>query len=193
MYRVRYLEQNDKLGEQVRLWMFETIYAPDLLRECAEQSPRRRQKRRRLRHFTALSVLWFVLAMVQWSRLAQGREWEKLTHWLQERFADAPQEPAGASALSYQRELLGVEPVQQLFEQGTHVLCAQQTAGAWYQGHRLMALDGSLFPLPDTPTNEQAADAHQQSGRQRGLSAGAGGARNGVRQPCQHRAADRAL
>jgi hypothetical protein len=193
MYRVCYLEQTDKLGEQVRLWMFETIYAPELLRACAEQSPRRQQKCRRLRHFTALSVLWFVLAMVLWSRLAQGRVWDKLAHWLQDRFPGAPQEPAGASALSYQRELLGVETVKQLFEQGTQVLCTQETAGAWYQGHRLMALDGTLFSLPDTPANEQAADAQQQSVWQRGLSAGAGGARNGVRQPCQHRAADRAL
>ena len=156
MYRVAYLEQSDKMSEQVRLSMFETVYAPELLRDCAQQSPTRQQKRRRVRHFTALSVLWFVLAMVLWSRTAQGRVWDKLTHWLQDRVAGSPQEPAGASALSYQRELLGVEPVKQLFEQGTHVLCEQQTPGAWYQGHRLMALDGSLFNLPDTAANEHA-------------------------------------
>ena len=156
MYRVAYLEQSDKMSEQVRLSMFETVYAPELLRDCAQQSPTRQQKRRRVWHFTALSVLWFVLAMVLWSRTAQGRVWDKLTHWLQDRVAGSPQEPAGASALSYQRELLGVEPVKQLFEQGTHVLCEQQTPGAWYQGHRLMALDGSLFNLPDTAANEHA-------------------------------------
>src|SRR5712692_1893539 len=156
MYRVAYLEQSHKMSEQVRLSMFETVYAPELLRDCAQQSPTRQQKRRRVRHFTALSVLWFVLAMVLWSRTAQGRVLDKLTHWLQDRVAGSPQEPAGASALSYQRELLGVEPVKQLFEQGTHVLCEQQTPGAWYQGHRLMALDGSLFNLPDTAANEHA-------------------------------------
>jgi hypothetical protein len=144
------------MSEQVRLRMLETVYAPELLRDCAQQSPKRQQKRRRVRHFTALSVLWFVLAMVLWSRTAQGRVWDKLTHWLQDRDPARPQEPAGASALSSQRELLGVEPVKQLFEQGTHVLCTPETEGAWYRGHRLMALDGSLFNLPDTQANEHA-------------------------------------
>src|SRR5258706_2482594 len=102
------------------------------------------------------SRLWFVLAMALWSRLAQGRVWDKLTHWLQDRDPAAPQEPAGASALSYQRALLGVEPLRRLFEQGTQLLCTPETAGAWYGGHRLMALDGSLFNVPDTQANEQA-------------------------------------
>ena len=75
---------------------------------------------------------------------------------------------AGASALAYQRELLGVEPVKQLFEQGTHVLCEQQTEGAWYRGHRLMALDGSLFNLPDTAAND---DAFGRSSNQYGKGA----------------------
>jgi len=101
------LEQNDKMSQQVRLRMLEEVYPPELLQACVQQSPKRQQKRRRLRHFTALSVLWFLLAMVLWSRLAQGRVWDKLTHWLQDRFPEAPQEPAGPSALSYQRAMLG--------------------------------------------------------------------------------------
>ena len=156
MYRVRYVEQNDKMSQQVRLRMVEEVYPPELLEACVQQSPKRRQKRRRLRHFTARSVLWFLLAMVLWSRLAQGRVWDKLTHWLQDRFPEAPQEPAGPSALSYQRAMLGVEPLQWLFEQGTHVLCTPETPGAWYRGYRLMALDGSLFNVPDTAANAAA-------------------------------------
>lgn len=155
-YKVRYLEQNDKMSEQVQLGMLETVYPAELLRECAQSSPTWQQKPRRLRHFTVVSVLRFVLAMCLWSRLAQGRVWDKLTHSLQDRDPGAPQEPAGASALVYQRALLGVEPLQQLFEKGTHVLCTPETAGAWYKGYRLMALDGTLFHLPDTEANEQA-------------------------------------
>jgi len=153
MYRVRYLEQNDKMSQHVHLRMLEEVYPPELLHVSVQQSPKRQQKRRRLRHFTALSVLWFLLAMVLWSRLAQERVWDKLTHWLQDRFPEAPQEPAGPSALSYQRALLGVEPLQWLFEQGTHLLCTPETEGAWYRGYRLMALDGSLFNVPDTAAN----------------------------------------
>jgi Insertion element 4 transposase N-terminal len=122
MYRVRYLEQNDKMSQQVHLRMLEEVYPPELLAACVQQSPKRQQKRRRLRHFMARSVVWFLLAMVLWSRLAQGRVWDKLTHWLQDRYSEQPEEPAGPSALSYQRAILGVEPLQWLFEQGTHLL-----------------------------------------------------------------------
>jgi hypothetical protein len=141
------------MSQQVHLRMLEEVYSRELLLACVQQSPKRQQKRRRLRHFTALSVLWFLLAMVLWSRLSQGRVWDKLTHWLQDRF---PQEPAGASAVSYQRAILGAEPLQWLFEHGTHVLCTSETAGAFYRGYRLMALDGSLFNVADTQANAQA-------------------------------------
>ncbi len=156
MYRVRYLEQTDKMSERVRLRMLEEVYTRELLLACVQHSPKRQQKQRRLQHFTALSVVWFLLAMVLWSRLSQGRVWDKLTHWLQDRFPQDPQEPAGPSALAYQRAILGVEPLQWLFEHGTHVLCTPETEGAWYRGHRLMALDGSLFNVPDTTANAQA-------------------------------------
>src|SRR6266436_4809323 len=156
MYRVRYLDQNDKMSQQVRLKMFEQVYPAELLHHCVQHSPMRQQKRRRLRHFTARSRLWFLLAMVLWSRLAQKRVWDKLTHWLQDRYPQQPEDPAGASALSYQRTALGVEPLQWLFEQGTHLLCTPETPGAFYRSHRLMALDGSLFNVPDTEANAQA-------------------------------------
>src|SRR5437763_6551340 len=103
MYRVRYLEQTDKMSQQVHLRMLEEVYSRELLLACLQHSPKREQKLRRLQHFTALSVLWFLLAMVLWSRLAQGRVWDELTHWLQDRFAEALEEPAGPSALGYQR------------------------------------------------------------------------------------------
>ena len=156
MYRVRYLEQNDKLGERVRLSMLEEIYSRELLLRCLHQSERRAQKARRVRHFTGLAVLWLVLALALWSRLSQGRVWDKLTHWLQDCTPGRPQEPAGASAVAYQRALLSVEPLRQLFEQGTYLLGEKQTPGVWYRGYRVMALDGTLFNLPDTKANEQA-------------------------------------
>ncbi len=144
------------MSERVRLRMIEEVYSRELLLACVQHSPKRQQKQRRLQHFTGLSVVWFLLAMVLWSRLSQGRVWDKLTHWLQDRFPEDPQEPAGPSALSYQRAILGMEPLQWLFEQGTHVLCTRETEGAWYRGYRLMALDGSLFNVADTRANAAA-------------------------------------
>lgn len=156
MYRVRYLEHTDKLGERVCLSMLEEVSRREWLVECVQRSQRRARKARRVRQFTGLAVLWLVLAMVLWSRLAQGRVWDKLTHWLQESAAGEPSEPAGASAVASQRARLGVEPLQHLFEQGTHLLGQPQTPGVDDRGYRLMALDGTLCNLPDTAANEAA-------------------------------------
>jgi len=82
------------MSKQVHLRMLEKVYPGQLLQEYAQRSVTSAPK---VRHFTALSVLWFVLAMVLWSRLAQARMWDKLTHRLQDRDPTRPQEPAGAS------------------------------------------------------------------------------------------------
>src|SRR2546426_10304605 len=176
MYRVRYLEQNDKMSQQVRLRMVEEVYPPQLLEACVQQSPKRQQKRRRLRHFTALSVLWDLVAMVLWSRLSQGRVWDKLTHWLQDRFPEAPQEPAGASALSYQRATLGVEPLQWLSEQGTHRLVYAGDRRSLVSG---LSADGAGWqPVQCARYGGQCSGlwAQWQPVWQGGLSAGTGGA-----------------
>lgn len=145
------------MSEQVRLSMLEAVYPRELLEASIGQSVKRQEKERRLKHFTAVSVLWFLLAMSLWSRTAQARVWDKLTHWLQDHFPDQVQEPAGASALSYQRALLGVEPLEWLYRHGSHVLCGEQTPpSAFYRGRRLMAVDGTVFNVADTPANAQA-------------------------------------
>ena len=185
---VHYIEQTDKMSEQVRLRMLEEVYSRELLLASVQQSPMRQQKARRLRQAPALSVLWLLLAMVLWSRMSQGRVWDKLTHWLQVGYPRAPQEPAGPSALAYQRAILGVEPLAWLFEQGTHVLCTPETEGAWYRGYRLMALDGSLFNVADTVANA-AAWPQLQPIWQRRLSPSARGDADRMWQSCHRRAA----
>src|SRR5258708_34376053 len=105
------------MSEQVHRSMFEEVYPPELLQACAQQSPTRQQKRRRLRQFTALSVLWFLLAMVLWSRLSQGRAWDKLPPWRPGPWPQAPQEPAGAPALGYQPPLPAPAALTHIFAQ----------------------------------------------------------------------------
>src|SRR5260370_37984635 len=98
------------MSEQVHLSMFEEVYPPELLQACAQQSPTRQQKRRRLRQFTALSVLWFLLALVLWSRLSQGRGSGKMTAWVANTLAEAAPKAPGGLALKLQRGMRGRGP-----------------------------------------------------------------------------------
>jgi hypothetical protein len=74
----------------------------------------------------------------------------------------------GRSTLCEARHRLGVRALMCLAEETVELLAGPQTPGAFYQGLRLMTIDGFTVNLPDTPANEK------RFGRPRnGRSAGA--------------------
>jgi hypothetical protein len=60
------------------------------------------------------------------------------------------------SSLCVARQRLGIGPVRHLFEHTVRLLATPQTPGAFYKGLRLMALDGSVFLVPDSDANAAA-------------------------------------
>jgi hypothetical protein len=74
----------------------------------------------------------------------------------------------GRSTLCEARHRLGVRALMHLAKQAVCLLAGPETPGAFYQGLRLMTIDGFSVNLPDTPANEK------RFGRPRnGRSAGA--------------------
>lgn len=57
------------------------------------------------------------------------------------------------STLCEARQRLGVAPLWYLFDEVVTLLATAKTPGAFYCGMRLMALDGFVVDLPDTPDN----------------------------------------
>jgi len=156
MYSVRQMDVDDKVGQHVTMDIFAHIYAPETIEKLVQEQRAKAPKERRLRCVVPRSIVFFVLAMALWTRLSQGRVWEKLTHKLQVLHPSEPVISLTAAALSYQRGVLGVEPLRGLLEQCCHPLCEKQTPGAFYRNYRIMAIDGSVFSAPDTAANEQA-------------------------------------
>jgi len=70
------------------------------------------------------------------------------------------------SSLCLARQRLGLAPLRCLFARVVRVLATPQTPGAFYRGWRLMALDGSVYNVPDSPAN--AAAFGRPSGGPRG-------------------------
>jgi hypothetical protein len=60
------------------------------------------------------------------------------------------------SSLCLARQRLGLAPVRRLFEQVVRLLATPQTPGAFYKGWRLMALDGTVYNVPDSKANAAA-------------------------------------
>src|SRR2546426_10234124 len=125
MYSLRQIALDDKISQQVSIEVFTQIYPTEMIQTLVEQDLQVQKKQRRVRHFVPVSVVWFLLMMALWTRLAQARVWDKLTHKLVVLHPDETLKVAGASALSYQRQLLGDD----LFSADGTVLSAVGFAG----------------------------------------------------------------
>jgi hypothetical protein len=66
----------------------------------------------------------------------------------------------GKSALSYRRYQLGARPLVALFQRVCQPLTTPATPGAYLFGLRLMAIDGTVEDVPDTPANARAFGRH---------------------------------
>jgi hypothetical protein len=62
----------------------------------------------------------------------------------------------GRSAICQSRDRLGIAPVRLLFERVCRVAATYQTPGAFYKGWRLMAIDGTVYTVPDSDDNANA-------------------------------------
>lgn len=60
------------------------------------------------------------------------------------------------STLCLARQRLGLAPIRRLFELIVRPLATVATKGAFYRGLRLMALDGTVMNVPDSPANAKA-------------------------------------
>jgi len=72
------------------------------------------------------------------------------------------------STLCEARKRLGVRPLRLLADHVVRLLGQPQTPGVFYQGLRVMALDGFTLDIPDTPRNQRAFG---RPGSDRGRSA----------------------
>jgi hypothetical protein len=69
------------------------------------------------------------------------------------RFGDATPH---RSSLCIARQRLGLAPVRRLFELLVRPLATLATRGAFYRGLRLVAMDGTVMNVPDSPANARA-------------------------------------
>jgi hypothetical protein len=130
-----------------RLLLLEQIIGPQQVRQALEDTGCFDSRRCRL---TREVIFWVILAMGLLTDLPI-RQVYKYARRLR------PAEPTpGRSALCLARQRLGVAPLRRLFERVVRVLATPQTPGAFYKGWRLMAMDGTVYNVPDSPANAAA-------------------------------------
>src|SRR5438105_10096799 len=157
MYRLRQMDIDDKVCEQVNMALLAQVYPKEEIERCVGQSQPWTSKARRVRQSTLLALVWFVIAMALWSRLNQGLVWQKLVGKLSDLHPGTPEDHLSASGLSGRRKELGSSGLQALLQARCQPIAQQQQMpSAFFGRYRLLAIDGSVFNTADTQANEQA-------------------------------------
>lgn len=127
-----------------RLAGLEKIITPDHIGQALDATGRVNPHRCKLSHEV---MLWVVLAMGLFTNLPI-RQVFKHSRRLR------PGEPTPCrSSLCEARQRLGFEPVKYLHEQTTKPLATPETPDAFWRGLRLVAIDGSVYDVPDSDAN----------------------------------------
>jgi len=157
MYRLREMDIDDKVCDQVDLALLAQVYPREAIERCVGQSEPWASKARRVRQSTMLALVMFVIGMALWSRLNQRLVWDKLVGKLSALHPAESQSQLSASALSGRRQELGSQGLQALLHECCQVLAQPQTMpSAFFGRYRLMASDGTVFNTAETPVNEAA-------------------------------------
>src|SRR5438034_4459029 len=157
MYRLREMEVDDKVCEQVSMTMLSQVYPTEVIERCVQQSEPWNTKVRRVRLSTALSLVLFVIGMALWSRRNQCQVWTSLVGKLNDLHPAEPDSAISDSGLSGRRKALGSQCLQALMQERCQLLATPASMpSAFFGRYRLMAIDGTLFSTPDTAANTAA-------------------------------------
>src|SRR3989440_9188974 len=157
MYRLREMDLDDKVCEQVSMTMLSEVYPKEVIERCVQQSEPWSSKARRVRLSTALALVLFVIAMALWSRLNQCQVWQKLVGKLSTLHPRQPKSTMSDSGVSGGRQRLGSHRLQALLRERCQLIAQKaDMPSAFFGRYRLMAIDGTLFNTPDSKANAAA-------------------------------------
>ena len=152
MYRLRQMEIDDKVCEQVSMTMLQAVYPKAVMERCVQQSEPWSSKARRVRASTALALVLFVIGMALWSRLNQCQVWQKLVGKLSDLHPATPESPLSDSGLSGRRQALGNQCLQAVMRERCQVIAqpsSMRSRVLWAlstDGHRWHALQHPGYP-----------------------------------------------
>src|SRR4051794_23876852 len=115
---------------------------------------------KRERKLTLPLTVWLVIALHLYPTVAIAGVLGKLARGLRFIWPDPSIPLPSNSALAYRRAQLGARPIVTLFRQLCQPIATPQTRGAFLFGLRLMAIDGTVEDVPDTPANAAMFGRH---------------------------------
>jgi hypothetical protein len=146
----------DRFGERIRLGVLTRWITSEIVDEVLEQTGRVELRRRLL---PARAVMYFVLGLCLFSSAESTGQpgYRAVLRGLTNKLRHLPdftfQQLPTSSALTRARQRLGDKPLHALFERLSGPLASSSTVSAFAFGLRLVAWDGTVLDVPDTPAN----------------------------------------
>lgn len=144
------LAQGIESGEVLKA--IEAAIPPKIIEQVLEQTDSGETRKRKLPSHLVVAL---VIAMSLWSSDSMRTVLKNLVKGLRTqrlRLAQFWRVPS-PSSITEARQRLGCRAMSQLFNQVTRPLGTPQTPGAFLCGLRVMAVDGTVLDVPDTPAN----------------------------------------
>lgn len=164
-FKIREIQADAKITDQELLEAIEITIPHLLVEEIVENHGLRRQRQRKLS--AELGVI-LAVGMNLWAKQSLSRVLIKLLKGLRFIWPDPTVRLASKGAISQLRYEIGAAPVVDLFHRVCKPMACPHTPGAFLFGLRMMAVDGTVEDVADTPENEMAFRRHAS---QRGPSA----------------------
>src|SRR5882724_2919151 len=143
----------ERLSDHISLGVLTKTFRADVVDRVIDETGRREQ---RVRLLPARVVVYFTLAMCLFSRESYNEVMTLLTKGLQWSTQWSPSWKAPTdTAIALARRRLGPEPMKLLFKSVVEPIATKKTQGAWYRKWRLVAIDGTILDVADTPDNDK--------------------------------------
>jgi hypothetical protein len=156
-YKIREIAAECKFSQELKFEVLEQVLSVAQIKAVLASEGRIEQRERKLNMVVTVLLL---IVMHFYSNVSQGAAMRKASKGLRYVWPDPEYAVAGASALSYRRYQLGARPLVALFHQVCQPLATEATAGAFLFGLRLMAIDGTVEDVADTPANVAVFGRH---------------------------------
>jgi len=149
-FKIRFLDQDAKLLDQSLLEGLESVIPYTTIQEVVGAYHLTRQRCRKL---SAEMGLLMSVAMNLWARQSLSRVLIKLIKGFRFIWPDETVQAATKGAISQLRYEIGAAPVVDLFHRICVPMATEETPGAFLFGYRMMAIDGTVETVADTPAN----------------------------------------
>jgi hypothetical protein len=159
-YRLRQFDAESKFCRELHLEAIGQAVPMSEVKAALRETGVRAVRERKL---SMVAVMLLTIAMNIYTHLSIGEVMGKVARGLRFVWPNPDYAVPKDSAIAYRRYQVGARPLVNLFHRVCRPMATPETAGAFLFGLRLMAIDGTVEDVPDTPANAATFGRHTGS------------------------------